>query len=216
MKYNTYIFDFDLTLADATSGIIQCYKKVLEKHNYPIPDDYAIKRTIGKTLTESFSIFTGITSPDILEQLRCEYVSFADEIMTENTHIFESVFPLVQALKKHSARIGIVTTKFAYRAIEALDKYNLTEYFDVIIGNENVKEYKPSPEGLNYAISQLMSEKSKVLYVGDTTIDAMTAANANVDFAAVLTGMTTKDEFGNYNCNYIFNDLIELCEELLK
>lgn len=215
MKYSAYIFDFDLTLADATSGIVECYKKVLKKHDYPIPDDYTIKRTIGKTLTESFSIMTGVCSPELLEQLRSEYVSFADEIMTKNTVVFDSVFPLVSTLRQKGAKCGIVTTKFAYRAVEALEKYNLTEYFDIIVGNEHVKEYKPAAEGLNYAISNLFAEKSDVLYIGDTTIDAMTAQNAGVDFAAVLTGMTTRKEFGDFNCKYIFNDLYELCKELL-
>lgn len=216
MKYSAYIFDFDLTLADATGGIVQCYKKVLNKHNYPIPDDYTIKRTIGKTLVESFKLMTNVTSDELLEQLRCEYVSFADEIMTENTFIFDSVPPLIANLRSCGAKCGIVTTKFAYRAIEALDKYNLTSYFDVIVGNEHVKEYKPAPEGLNFAMSHIFAEKSDVLYIGDTTIDAMTAQNANVDFAAVLTGMTKRNEFADFNCKYIFNDLYELDKELLK
>lgn len=151
----------------------------------------------------------------MLETLRTEYVACADNIMTQNTFIFDTVPHMVKELKKADAKIGIVTTKFAYRALAALEKYNLEHYFDIIIGNEHVKEYKPSPEGLNLAIAQLESEKHKVLYIGDTTIDAQTAKSANVDFAAVLTGMTTKDEFSEFECTYIFDDLNQLCEELL-
>lgn len=215
MGYNTFIFDFDLTLADATKGIVLCYKTVLSDHGFPIPDDYAIKRTIGMTLTDSFAQFTGITDTDMLENLRCEYVKCADGIMTENTVIFDTVKPNLTMLKNRGAKCGIVTTKFAYRATQALEKYNITHLFDVVIGNEHVSEYKPSPQGLNLAIAQLSACKGSTLYIGDTVIDAQTAANCGVDFAAVLTGLTTYEEFEKYNPKYIFNDLNEL-QKIIK
>ncbi len=210
MRYNTYIFDFDLTLADATKGIVLCYKTVLANNGFSIPDDYTIKRTIGMTLTDSFAQFTGITDMDILENLRNEYIRCADEIMTENTVIFDTVEPNLTMLKNNGAKCGIVTTKFAYRATQALEKYGLTHLFDAVIGNEHVTEYKPSPQGLNLAITQLSACKDNALYIGDTVIDAQTAANSGVDFAAVLTGLTTYEEFAKYDPKFILKDLNEL------
>jgi phosphoglycolate phosphatase len=40
--------------------------------------------------------------------------------------------------------------------------------------------------------------KDEVLYVGDSYIDAETAVNAGVDFAAVTTGPTDKETFMRY------------------
>lgn len=80
--YNTYLFDFDYTLADSSRGIIQCFQNVLKQHGFTEISDYAIKRTIGKTLEESFSILTGITDAAVLEGLRKEYVKQADVYMT--------------------------------------------------------------------------------------------------------------------------------------
>ena len=59
--YNVYLFDFDYTLADSSQGIVTCFRHVLNRHGYWNVDDFAIKRTIGKTLIESFSILSGIT-----------------------------------------------------------------------------------------------------------------------------------------------------------
>ena len=61
MNYKTYLFDFDYTLADSSRGIVKCFRIVLTRHQYLTVTDEAIKRTIGKTLEESFSILTGIT-----------------------------------------------------------------------------------------------------------------------------------------------------------
>ena len=58
MNYKTYLFDFDYTLADSSRGIVTCFRNVLNRHQYTNVTDEAIKRTIGKTLEESFSILT--------------------------------------------------------------------------------------------------------------------------------------------------------------
>ena len=62
MNYKTYLFDFDYTLADSSRGIVKCFRIVLTRHQYLTVTDEAIKRTIGKTLEESFSILTGIAT----------------------------------------------------------------------------------------------------------------------------------------------------------
>ena len=55
-SYQAYLFDFDYTLADSSRGIVMCYRNVLERHGFHQVDDLSIKRTIGKTLVDSFSI----------------------------------------------------------------------------------------------------------------------------------------------------------------
>ena len=52
--YNAYLFDFDYTLADSSRGIVMCFRRVLERHHYSQVTDNEIKRTIGKTLENSF------------------------------------------------------------------------------------------------------------------------------------------------------------------
>ena len=88
MNYKTYLFDFDYTLADSSRGIVKCFRIVLTRHQYLTVTDEAIKRTIGKTLEESFSILTGITDPAQLEAFRQEYRLEADVHMNVNTRLF--------------------------------------------------------------------------------------------------------------------------------
>lgn len=54
MNYTTYLFDFDYTLADSSRGIVTCFRNVLTRHGYTEVTDDDIKRTIGKTLEDSF------------------------------------------------------------------------------------------------------------------------------------------------------------------
>lgn len=52
------------------------------------PTDNDIKRTIGKTLEESFSILSGVTDTRQLAEFKKEYIKEADTHMTVNTVLF--------------------------------------------------------------------------------------------------------------------------------
>ena len=73
MNYTTYLFDFDYTLADSSRGIVTCFRNVLNRHGYTQPTDDDIKRTIGKTLEDSFSILSGVTDPLQLAEFKKEH-----------------------------------------------------------------------------------------------------------------------------------------------
>lgn len=210
--YQTYLFDFDYTLADSSRGIVICFRNVLERHGFHQIDDHTIKRTIGKTLSESFSILTGITDTETLETFRKEYVKEADRHMSINTRLFPETIEVLQTLKANGAAIGIISTKYRYRILELSGKAFPEGFFDLIVGGEDVKTSKPSPEGLNLAIERLKADKATTLYIGDSTVDAETARNAGVDFAGVLHGMTTREELAVYPHVSISSTLKELAE----
>ena len=210
MNYNTYLFDFDYTLADSSRGIVKCFRIVLTRHQYLTVTDEAIKRTIGKTLEESFSILTGITDPAQLEAFRQEYRLEADVHMNANTRLSPDTLSTLKALKAQGARIGIISTKYRFRILSFLDDYLPEDFLDIVVGGEDVKAAKPSPEGVFFALEHLGSTPQETLYIGDSTVDAETARNAGVDFAGVLNGMTTADELRVYPHRMIMENLGKL------
>lgn len=212
MNYKTYLFDFDYTLADSSKGIVICFRNVLSKHQFTNITDEAIKRTIGKTLEESFNILTGITDSEQLAKFRQEYRLESDIHMNANTIIYPDTVYTLKGLKEKGFRIGIISTKYRFRILSFLENHLPEEFFDVIVGGEDVRNAKPSPEGLYFALEQLGSNPKETLYIGDSTVDAKTALNAGVDFAGVLSGMTTSQELERYPHQFIFNKLSELIE----
>lgn len=213
MSYTTYLFDFDYTLADSSRGIVTCFRNVLTRHGYTQPTDDDIKRTIGKTLEDSFSILTGVTDAEQLAAFKKEYGKEADTHMTVNTLLFPETKAVLTTLKEKGARIGIISTKFRFRIKELLDLHFPADFLDIIVGGEDVKTHKPSPEGLLSAIEQLHADKGETLYIGDSTVDAETALAAGVDFAGVTHGMTTAEELAQYPHRKIMSTLEELPDD---
>lgn len=198
MKYKACIFDFDFTLADATSGIIESANYALMSMNYAKCGELEIKKTVGMSLKETFTALTGSIDDDKKTLFASMFKEKADEVMTLSTNLLPGAVNILNRLKENNIKTAIVTSKLHYRIVEALQKFNISNLIDCIVGFEDVKEAKPSPEGLLMAINLLAVQKHNVLYVGDSIIDAKTAQNASVDFAAVTTGTTKAADFLQY------------------
>lgn len=67
----------------------------------------------------------------------------------------------------------------------ALEIHGLDSHVDVIVGRDTVGTYKPDPEPLLYAISELGATPAETIFVGDSKRDAETAERAGVDFEYV-------------------------------
>lgn len=209
-RYKAYLFDFDYTLADSSRGIVMCFQDVLRRAGYTDISDDTIKRTIGLTLEEAFAEMTGVTDPSVLARWRKEYVSIADKIMNDATKLFPEVAEVLAQLKDRGAKTGIISTKYRYRIENFLLRHFDSLPVDIIIGGEDVKTPKPSPEGVIEAIKRLGVKPENVLYCGDSNVDANTAVNAGVDFAAILHGVTPRSAFEPLPHILITNNLIDV------
>ena len=192
------IFDFDYTLGDSGNGIALSINYALERLGYEVQKLDAIRKTIGLSLKETFFALTSGEDENEAEQFARLFKQKADVVMVENTELYAGVKEVLRNLRENGYKTAIVTTKFHYRIEQILEKFDALELIDFIVGAEDVKIEKPNPEGLLWTIEQMGLQTDEVLYVGDSLVDAKTAQNAKVDFAAVLTGTTTRREFEKY------------------
>lgn len=209
------IFDFDLTLADPTKGTIECVNFALERLGLPHADDEQIKRTIGLSLEDTFLRLTEQTKSQDVSSFISSFVERADQVMAELTLVFDSVPATTRRLSEMGFELGIVSTKFRYRIEEILAREGLLDRFRVIIGGEDVSEHKPHPSGLIAAMSRMQVDTDDVLYVGDSTVDALAAERAKVPFIAVLSGTTSETEF-NETAKIAVIDDISTLPQLLR
>lgn len=204
------IFDFDYTLGDSTNGIALSINYALEQLRCPAKSIDEIRKTIGLSLKETYFKLTTSNNMQEAEQFARLFKEKADQVMVDNTRLYEGVKETLGSLRENGFKLAIVTTKYHYRIEQILSKFGASDLIDLIVGAEDVKVEKPSPEGLLWAIEQLQVNAEEVLYVGDSIVDAMTAQNANVKFAATLTGTTTRDEFRKYRSVFTGNCVIDI------
>lgn len=209
--YAAYLFDFDYTLVNSEQGIVMCFEMLLADEGYAAVPRQKICRTIGKPMPEAMSIVTGVTDVERLTELCWLYkIRYSDKYMTPNTHLYPETRPALERIKAAACLAGIISTKTSHRIAETIEADKLDKLIDFVIGVKEVTQPKPDPEGLFWAMTTYSLEKSDILYVGDSLIDAETAKNAGVDFAAVTTGSTTAAEFEAFPYVKIMHTLREL------
>ncbi len=209
-KFNSIIFDFDLTLADSSDAIVTCMNYAFRKMNIPQAEPEIIKKTIGISLPETFRLLTNIDDPDRTLEFRKFFREKSNQIMVDMTEVFENVPVVLKQLKTMGFRLAIVSTKYRHRIEDVLRRDGLLDYFELIVGGEDVENHKPDPEGLLVALQRLAENKTNVVYVGDSLIDAQSAQSAGLDFIAVLSGNTSAVDFNGHRPLKIIRNLDEL------
>ncbi|GCE15679.1 HAD family hydrolase [Tengunoibacter tsumagoiensis] len=209
------IFDFDYTLADSSYGAMECINFALRSLKIPPASYESVCQTIGLSLPETFLYLTESEHEGKSSEFVRLFKERADEAMAENTVIYDTVNSTLEALSLVNIKMGVVSTKYRYRIEEILKREKILNFFEVIVGSEDVQAHKPDPEGLWLAIEHFQESKQNSLYTGDSTIDAETALRGGVPFVAVLTGVTQSQAFDSYKPVNIVNNLKELTDWIL-
>ena len=89
-----------------------------------------------------------------------------------------------------------------------LDHYNLTKYFDNVIGLDNIYAGSKTHLGLSL-VEQLNLPKKQILFIGDTLHDAEVAEAMGVHSILIANGHQVKEKLMGNN-RFILNDLLSL------
>jgi phosphoglycolate phosphatase len=208
LRFETVIFDFDYTLADSSQGATECIRYALERLGLPAVSHQRACQTIGLSLPETFHELTGRPKGEQSDSFAHLFVERAEAVMANGTVLYDAVPRTVRTLKAHGIDLGIVSTKYRRRIETILVREGLMDVFDIVVGGEDVLQHKPDPEGLHVAVAALGSRHP--LYLGDSRTDAQTAQRAGVPFCGVLTGVTTREAFTDYDVVGFVNSLDEL------
>lgn len=194
-KAHQIIFDFDYTLADSSEGVIVSLNYALTQTGHQTADPEAIRRLIGHSLEDAFGCFIDPRETEMIQTCKKLFMEFADTgEMLKRTVMLPGTESALKSLYENLFTLGIVSTKRRSTIEETLSHFELDDYFDIIIGYEDVARLKPDPEGLLKAIDNLAGSTGDTVYVGDSLIDVQTAKNAGVYMIAVTTGKTPKED----------------------
>ena len=67
-------------------------------------------------------------------------------------------------------------------------------YFDIVLSRSDVKNLKPSPDGLHLALAKLAVGKDASIFVGDSLDDVNAAKTAGIRVIIITAGENATDE----------------------
>lgn len=211
-RYAGIIFDFDYTLADSSAGVHACINYALAALGFQEVEKSRSDRTIGLSLAETLGELTKSVDERQIEAFTKLFLAKADDVMVDQTVLLPGTAKVIPRLAMRGYRMGIVSTKRHHPIKTILERDNIDGYFSVIVGGDEVRVPKPDPEGVRMGLVSMGLAPEAALYVGDSRTDALTARNAGLDFAGVLTGATGREAFTG--AVGVFTDLEALADAL--
>jgi len=175
------LFDLDGTLIDSTEAILEGFRITFEKFNKIYPGDENVKKLIGLPLEVMF-FKLGVTGN--LEEYVDTYKKHYRKISTKKTKLLPFTLEAIKKAKEF-AKLGIVTTKTARYSKELLEHFGIMDYFEVLIGREDVINPKPHPEPVLKAIHLMNANKKNSWMIGDTCLDMVSAKEADINYIGV-------------------------------
>ncbi|GEL76532.1 pyrophosphatase PpaX [Tenuibacillus multivorans] len=212
MSIRTILFDLDGTLIDTNELIVESFKHTIREH---LGEEY--KR-------EDILPFMGSPLRDMLEKVKPDEVE--DMMKTYRTHnlanhdlfvkSFDGVFETIKALHEKGIPMAIVTTKIHKTALKGLALTELDQFFDVVIGLDDVSQAKPDPEPVLKGIRALNGDPGTTLMIGDNSHDIHAGQNAGTKTAGVAWSAKGRDFIESLEPDYVLNhisDLLDIVEE---
>ena len=204
-KTVTILFDLDGTLIDSTEAILESFHNSFDVFGYPHPKDDVIQALIGHPLDVMYAEL-GVEKEkvwDFVDTYKMHY----REISTQKTYLLKGAKAAVEAAS-HFARLGIVTTKTGKYSRVLMEHFELMDYFEVLIGREDVENPKPHAEPIERAIEQMQVTKEQCWIIGDTRLDMGSAQNAQINAVGVLSGYDKLEQLETLT-DFIKKDALE-------
>ncbi|MDL4839281.1 pyrophosphatase PpaX [Aquibacillus rhizosphaerae] len=210
MNIRTILFDLDGTLIDTNELIIASFTHTLNKYAGKSYTREQILDFIGPPLVDSFKKVDPVRVDELVQTYRDHNLSNHDSYVVAYPTVVDTMIKLKQA----GFQLGIVTTKVKSTAEMGLSLTGLTDFFEVLIGLEDVTHAKPHPEPIIKALTELNAHPATTLMVGDNYHDIEAGKNAGTKTAGVAWTIKGREALEAYQPDYMLEEMSDLLKIL--
>lgn len=210
-KFDYVIFDFDGTVVDTGEGIIKSLQYSFEQMGHEIPDMSDLRRFIGPPIYYSYTHFYGVSEEEVGMYIKKYRERYSEKGIYE-CELYDGMTELLKNLKANGVKIAIASSKPQRLIYSVADFLKITDLFDAIVGVKIDDSNHSTKTGLiNDAMTLLsVTNKEKVLMVGDRLFDLDGASGAGVKSCGALWGYGDEAEFKEHNATFIVSSPKEI------
>ena len=193
MKYKAIIFDLDGTLTDTLEDLFLSTNYALRYCGLPERRIDEIRHFVGNGVRKLIERAVPEGTERVLlercfETFRAHYVIHCGD----HTCLYPGIASLLTALHAKGYLMAVVSNKIQLSVTE-LARTFFQGVIDVAVGEQPGLPRKPAPDMVQAALAGLGVTASEAIYVGDSEVDLLTAANAGLPCISVLWGFRSRD-----------------------
>lgn len=206
-SYKHIIWDWNGTLLNDVDYCRRIINRILVENNlpelslekyreiftFPVQDYYeAAGLDFGKTSFE-------VLGKDFIDEYEANKLTCS---------LHDNAVEILSSIHKKSKGQSVLSAYLHDNLVKILDHYNLTQYFDNIIGLDNIYAGSKTHLGL-MLIEQLNLPGNEILFVGDTLHDAEVAQAMGVDCVLIANGHQVREKL-MVNGNIVLDEILSL------
>ena len=161
-NYDTLLFDLDGTLTDSNEGILRCLENAIEQMGFEIPED------TNKFLGPPYTAVLCRVSRHEREAGGRGCKDIPGEVLHRGlfeNRVYEGIPEMLEQLKKVGKRLMVATSKPEVYAVRILERFGLSQFFEIVGGAEldGSRDYKD--EVIEYVLEKAgINDKSRCAY----------------------------------------------------
>jgi AHBA synthesis associated protein len=187
-RVDAVVFDLDGVLVDSHEvmglAFAAAYAEVVGPGPAPFPQYQRYQGLYFPEIMRRMGLPPEMEGPFVRESTR-----LADQVP-----VVDGVVDLLVRLRADGLGLAVATGKSGVRARSLLDTLKLLEYFDHVVGSDEVAHPKPAPDIALRALSLLGIAPEAAVMVGDAPADIVCAQRAGL--VAIAATWATVDEVG--------------------
>jgi len=173
------IFDLDGTIVNLTvdwralkDNLVKKYREIYKEQCDFERVSRCLEKIVEKNDENILENFFGVIRYYELENIR-------------DTQLIEEIIFFIKNKDffgvKNDVKFAILSLNVRDTIIQALELANISDKIELIIGREDVRKWKPAPEGLIKIQNHFKIKKEEMVYFGDLENDLLTGENAGID-----------------------------------
>ncbi len=212
--YRLVVFDLDGTLANTLLDLADAVNASLEHHGLPLHPVSSYNQFVGNGINNLISqvLMDKKDDKELHKSVKQYFDMYYSQHLCDSTTAYEGISDLLLAISDMNIKTAVHSNKPHEYVPQILEFLFPCHDFDIVVGNQQRFERKPSPQALLEIIKELGVTNESVLYVGDSDVDVMTAHNAGVKVCGVEWGFRGKAELVSAGADYTAKNPQELMD----
>lgn len=213
MDTKLIVFDFDGTLADTTATILSTYRMTIAAIGAEPRSDAECQATIGLPLKEGFRQLYPNFSETRLDDCVNTYRRIFNEMKTQLVpKLYPGVKETLQVLAGMGIEMSVASSRSRASLIEFCDNNDITRFFSLILGADDVCHAKPDPEPVLLTLERLHKESRETVVVGDMPVDIAMGNGAGCRSIGVTYGNSTRAELEEAGAFKVIDNFSQLLD----
>lgn len=203
------IFDFNGTLADTATVIVETMTRTFRDMGCPVPSEDAMRHTIGMKLLIALAQFGNLNECEASDALE-RYKKIFKEDGICRVALFPEVAEVLRRLREAGLRLAIATSRDADSLVSILKRNGVEDCFETFVSNDDRLAPKPDPQMVLTLLERMGLSADETVVVGDTTFDIDMGNGAGCTTCAVSWGNHDRKTLADAKPDFTIDSFSEL------